>query len=145
MPHVPPPVIALTAGIAQHLLAGGRRHGPVRTAAAMTVAAGSVGLLAGSTQRFARQHTTVDPLRPSRASTLVTDGPNRITRNPMYLGMAGLLAAHALARGRPIVALPVGAFVAIIDRLQVRPEEAALRARFGAEYDAYCRTVRRWL
>ncbi|MFC5728832.1 MULTISPECIES: methyltransferase family protein [Nocardioides] len=145
MPHVPPPVVALAAGTAQHLLAGDRRPGPLRAAVAAAVAAGSAYLLVGSTQRFASHHTTVDPLRPARASALVTDGPNRITRNPMYLGMAGLLASHAVARGGPVLALPVAAFVAIIDRVQVRPEEAALRGQFGAEYDAYCRTVRRWL
>ena len=145
MPHVPPPLIALAAGIAQHLMAGDRRPGPVRKAAAASVAAGSVGLLAGSARSFARHHTTVDPLRPSRASTLVTDGPNRITRNPMYVGMAGLLTAHALARGGPLALLPVGAFVAVVDRFQVQPEEAALREHFGLEYDEYCRTARRWL
>lgn len=145
MPHVPPPLIALAAGIAQHLMAGDRRPGPVRKAAAASVAAGSVGLLAGSARQFASHHTTVDPLHPSRASTLVTDGPNRITRNPMYVGMAGVLTAHALLRGGWATALPVAAFVAVIDRVQIRPEEAALRELFGHEYDDYCRSVRRWL
>ena len=36
-------------------------------------------------------------------------------------------------------------FVAVIDRVQIRPEEAALRELFAEEYDAYCRRVRRWL
>ena len=89
--------------------------------------------------------TTVDPLRPARASGLVTSGPNRVTRNPMYVGMAGALVAHALIRGGWATVLPVAAFVAVIDRVQIRPEEAALRELFGEEYDAYCRRVRRWL
>jgi protein-S-isoprenylcysteine O-methyltransferase Ste14 len=75
----------------------------------------------------------------------VNSGPNRITRNPMYVGMAGLLAAHALIRGGWATALPVAAFVGVIDRVQIRPEEAALRELFGATYDDYCRSVRRWI
>jgi protein-S-isoprenylcysteine O-methyltransferase Ste14 len=102
-------------------------------------------MLAGSLQRFRGAGTTVDPLRPGRATGLVTSGPNAVTRNPMYVGMAGVLAAHALLRGgwRPLV--PVAAFVAVIDRVQIRPEEQALRELFGEAYEDYCRRVRRWL
>ena len=102
-------------------------------------------LVVGSVREFRRNHTTVDPVTPSRASTLVTSGPNRLTRNPMYVGMAGLLTAHAAFRGGWLTVLPVAAFVVVIDQLQIRPEEAALRERFGPAYDDYCRTVRRWL
>lgn len=145
MPHVPPPVLALAAGAAQRLLAPDEPAGRVSKALAGAVAAGSVALLAGSTREFRRAHTTVNPLEPSRATALVTTGPNGLTRNPMYVGMAGLLAAHGLARGGVATALPVAAFVAAIDRLQIGPEERALRQLFGEEYDAYCRRVPRWL
>ena len=145
MPHVPPPLIGLTAGVVQHRLASGRPPGRLRKAGAAAVAAGSAWMLAGSLDRFRRTGTTVNPLEPARASTLVTSGPNEVTRNPMYVGMAGVLTAHALLRGGWRTALPVAAFVAVIDRVQIRPEEAALRDRFGEEYDGYCRRVRRWL
>jgi protein-S-isoprenylcysteine O-methyltransferase Ste14 len=62
----------------------------------------------------------------------------------MYVGMAAVLAGHAVRRG-PRALLPLAAFVAYIDRLQIQPEEQALRARFGEEYNAYCRRVRRWV
>ncbi len=75
----------------------------------------------------------------------MTDGPNALTRNPMYVGMAGVLTAHAIARGGWLTALPVAGFVALIDRVQVRPEEQALRGLFGDEYAAYCARVPRWL
>ena len=75
----------------------------------------------------------------------MTSGPNGVTRNPMYVGMAGALVAHALIRGGWGTVLPVAAFVAVIDRVQIQTEEAALRELFGEEYDAYCRRVRRWL
>ena len=145
MPHVPPPLIGLTAGVVQHRLASRTRPGAARKAAALAAAAASVWMLAGSAERFRSAGTTVNPLEPGRATGLVTTGPNRVTRNPMYVGMAGLLVAHGLVRGGWRTALPVAAFVGVIDRVQVRPEEAALRELFGSEYDAYRDRVRRWL
>ena len=109
------------------------------------VAAASAWLLAGSAGAFRREGTTVNPLDPSQASALVTSGPNRVTRNPMYVGMAGLLVAHGLLRGGWATALPVAGFVGVIDRFQIHPEEAALREHFGDEYAVYCRRVRRWI
>jgi protein-S-isoprenylcysteine O-methyltransferase Ste14 len=145
MPVVPPPLIALTAGVAQRRLGSGSRPGAVRKVAAIAATAASGWLMAGSVQRFRQSGTTVEPFDPSRATALVTSGPNGVTRNPMYVGMAGLLTAHALYRGGWATALPIAAFVAVIDRVQIRPEEAALRERFGKDYDDYCRRVRRWL
>jgi len=145
VPKVPPPLIALGAALAQHVIAPDGRAGPVRKAAAAAVAASSVALIGGSATRFRRRRTTVEPFRPERTTSLVTDGPNAVTRNPMYVGMAGLLAAHALVRGGRLTVVPVAAFVAVIDRVQVRPEEAALRRLFPEEYAAYCARVPRWL
>ena len=145
MPHVPPPLIGLAAGVVQHHLGSGTRPGPVRRSAAVSAAAASAWFLAGSARRFRSAGTTVNPLEPERATGLVTTGPNAVTRNPMYVGMAGLLVTHGLLRGGWGTALPVAGFVAVIDRVQIRPEEAALRELFGEEYAAYCRKVRRWL
>lgn len=148
MPLVPPPVIALGFGLAQRALPSGQPGHPAGRAgkaAAAAVTTGSLALLAGSAREFQRAATTVHPLHPEKASTLVTTGPNRLTRNPMYVGMAGLLAAHALVRGGVWPWLPVAGFVAVIDVAQIRPEERAMRSLFGVEYDAYRRTTRRWL
>ena len=145
MPVVPPPLIALGAAVVQHRLAPGRGTGTGRKLAAVAVTAGSVALMGGALSRFKANDTTFEPFEPIKASALVTDGPNALTRNPMYVGMAGLLAAHALFRGGILTALPVAGFVAVIDRVQVRPEEEALRQLFGQEYDDYCAAVPRWL
>lgn len=145
MPAVPPPAYALVGAMLQHALAGESRPGRARLSAAAAVGAAGAGCLVGSVQRFRASATTLEPFRPEQASALVTDGPNRFTRNPMYLGMAGLLTAHGLARGGILPLLPVAAFVTVIDRLQIQPEEAALRSAFGAEYAAYCDRVPRWL
>lgn len=145
MPVLPPPVAALAFGYVQHRLAPAGRSGPLRRTAAVAVGAASAALLAATSRRFSEAHTTYEPFDPSKATALVTQGPNAVTRNPMYVGMAGLLAAHGLARGGVMTALPVAGFVALIDRIQVRPEEEALRRLFGEEYADYCRRVPRWL
>ncbi len=94
---------------------------------------------------FSRASTTVNPLRPELASSLVTSGLYAFTRNPMYLGMALILIGASIAAqvfaGFAVVAL----FVAIITQYQIKPEEAAMRQLFGDEFDAYCHKVRRWL
>ena len=105
----------------------------------------SVALAAGAARAFGAAHTTVHPLHPEHATALVTSGPNRITRNPMYVGMAGLLTAHAVLRGGLGTLVPLAGFVAVIDRLQIAPEEAALRAKFGDAYLTYCAEVPRWI
>lgn len=145
MPLVPPPVLALAAGVAQHLVA--RRRKPTASSAisAGLLGAASFGLAATAASGFQRRGTTLHPDEPEKASVLVTDGPNRFTRNPMYAGLTGVLLAHAALRRSVPALVPVVAFVAVIDRVQVRAEEAALRTRFGPAYDDYCSRVPRWL
>ena len=94
---------------------------------------------------FLRARTTINPLNPGRASALVASGLYRFTRNPMYLGMATLLLAWAVYLSNMAALAGLALFVAYINRFQIEPEERALRARFGEEFDAYCRRARRWI
>ncbi|WP_223786898.1 methyltransferase family protein [Marinicella meishanensis] len=94
---------------------------------------------------FQRAQTTVDPTRPERASSVVTSGIFRYTRNPMYLGFALLISAFACKLANPLTAVMVPLFVAYLTRFQIQPEEAALSERFGQQYLDYQLQVRRWL
>lgn len=94
---------------------------------------------------FRRARTTVDPRKPDTASSLVTSGIYRITRNPMYVGFAILLLAWAINLASAWSLFGVAGFVYFIDRLQVAPEERALTVLFGAEFNEYKAKVRRWL
>ena len=145
MKRPPPPLLALAAGLAQRALTGQSRPSAPRAAVAAVVAGASVGLAGASARQFRRQDTTVDPFDPSRAAALVTTGVNAISRNPMYVGMAGLLVANAVRLGSEAALLPLAAFVGVIDRLQIADEEPALLANFGADYESYLRSVPRWL
>ena len=146
MRRVPPPVVALAAGLAQRALTGATpRPSAGRVAATVVVAVASASMAGGTARLFRHSGTTVDPLHPDRASALVTTGPNAISRNPMYVGMAGVLAAHAIWRGSWAALLPVAGFVAVIDRLQITAEEPALVTRFGDEYESYRASTPRWI
>jgi protein-S-isoprenylcysteine O-methyltransferase Ste14 len=132
--------------MAQRALTGPVRPPTMARAAVATSAAVGAGALAGAAAReFRRRGTTVEPFRPDRASALVTTGANSISRNPMYVGMAGLLVAHAIWRGSWAALAPVAGFIGVIDRLQIRPEESALREKFGTEYADYRAATPRWL
>jgi protein-S-isoprenylcysteine O-methyltransferase Ste14 len=118
---------------------------PGRTVATvlLLLVAGAIGL--AGVRAFDRARTTVDPLRPERASALVTSGIYRRTRNPMYVALAIALLAWALWLAHPLALPWVIAFVAWMNRYQIAPEERALQALFGAEFARYCSEVRRWL
>jgi protein-S-isoprenylcysteine O-methyltransferase Ste14 len=92
---------------------------------------------------FRRAGTSMMPVRPSAA--LVTTGPYRFTRNPMYVGMAFLYLAVALSLGVvwPLAVLPL--VLVAVDRLVIAREEAYLRRRFGQPYRDYVEKTRRWV
>ena len=134
----------VAAGVVQRTLPG-CGTAPLRTVVAGGLAVASATLAGASSRAFRREGTTVLPFHPEQTSALVTTGVNSLTRNPMYVGMAGLLLAQAAYRGSWTALAPAAAFVAVIDVYQVRFEETALRERFGDVYDAYSRAVPRWL
>jgi protein-S-isoprenylcysteine O-methyltransferase Ste14 len=94
---------------------------------------------------FRRAKTTINPHKPSAASSLVTSGVYRYTRNPMYLGLSVTLTGWAVFLSNPLALLAVPLFVLYINRFQINPEERVLSLLFGAEYAAYKEKVRRWL
>jgi len=91
-----------------------------------------------------RQHAVL--ICPTAETTaLITDGIYRWSRNPMYLGMTCMLAGIAvISGGLPFYAVAVLQF-AILDRAFCPYEERKLSDVFGASYDRYRRTTRRWI
>ncbi|PPC76528.1 protein-S-isoprenylcysteine methyltransferase [Pokkaliibacter plantistimulans] len=156
MIRIPPPLQALTCAA----LAWGIHHSaaflPQPTVAQQWLFAvphwliGLLALLGLAIDLFAVWHfhraaTTVNPLYPERASTLVTHGIYRYSRNPMYVGLTLLLLAWCLWLGNLISLLTVALFVWVVTRLQIVPEERILAQRFGDEFRRYQQQVRRWL
>ncbi|MGF1716266.1 isoprenylcysteine carboxylmethyltransferase family protein [Photobacterium chitinilyticum] len=93
---------------------------------------------------FAKVRTTVNPHNPHKASSLVTSGIYRFSRNPMYLGLVLLLIAAFLylSTFSSLVMIPL--FIFYMNNFQIGPEEDVLEALFGDEYRQYCEQVRRW-
>jgi protein-S-isoprenylcysteine O-methyltransferase Ste14 len=94
---------------------------------------------------FRHAGTTVNPLTPTASSSLVRSGVYTVSRNPMYLGFAILLLGWGIYLSNALSLLFIPLFVIYMSRFQIEPEEAALRSRFGQEFDAYAGHVRRWL
>lgn len=92
---------------------------------------------------FRRMGTTPEP--NGVASTLLTSGPFRWTRNPLYLGLSTLLVCFGILLDSAWLLGLAPVLVLLLDRLVIVREEARLRSRFGADYEAYAQRVRRWL
>ena len=117
----------------------------IRLGAAAALLLVGIGFSAAGILAFRRARTTVDPTRPQQASSLVTSGVYRLTRNPMYVGLSCVLAAWAVFLGSAWALLGPIAFMLYIGRFQIAPEERALEKLFGDEYTDYRSKVRRWL
>ena len=100
-------------------------------------------LQSSSYRSFWRKRTSVIPTRPATALVLI--GPYKFSRNPMYLGLALLTVALAHYQNtwwRILLLVPT---LFTVKTYVIAREEAYLRRRFGVEYEAYMRQVRRWL
>lgn len=115
---------------------------PVRWLLVVLFAAGYLAVFASAWRAFRRARTTLVPNKP--ATAIVTEGPYRWTRNPMYVSLVLLYVAAALAVNNwwSLAFLPIVALV--IDRAVIAREERYLAAAFPEEYAAYRQRVRRW-
>lgn len=94
---------------------------------------------------FLRAKTTINPIKLAKTSHLVTSGLYRLSRNPMYLGLACLLTGWAILLGNPINLLILGIFILLMNMLQIIPEEQILLEKFGHNYRNYQSEVKRWI
>ena len=147
--RIPPAALAVLLGGLMWVSAGvwpaaGFRL-PAGPIIATCLAAAGVGIALLGVASFRRAGTTVNPLQPGSTSRLVVSGIYRRTRNPMYLGMLLVLLSWGAFLGNALAFLPALAFIPLMNRLQIRPEERILAATFGPAFTAYRSTVRRWL
>jgi protein-S-isoprenylcysteine O-methyltransferase Ste14 len=145
---VPPPVVGLLVAAAMWGIGTWPPVFPlapsVRLVLAGALAVVGVGFDILGLLAFRQWRTTINPLRPAKASALVTAGVYRVTRNPMYVGLAFILTAWAVYLSALWPFLGPALFVAYINRFQIAPEERVLRSKFEG-YEAYAARVRRWL
>jgi protein-S-isoprenylcysteine O-methyltransferase Ste14 len=96
-----------------------------------------------SVARIRRTGQSENPWKPT--TEIVTDGPFRFTRNPMYLQMVVVCIGFAIILSNPWILLLTPACVWVLHTFAILPEEAYLEAKFGEEYLSYKRRVRRWV
>ncbi len=146
-PRIVPPVYLLAAVIAMICL---HVWFPIRQIIPgawrwLGLAPAVVGLALGAavTRIFIKRKTTIIP--GENSTTLLTDGPFRISRNPIYIGMVLLLAGLAIGLGSLTPWLVVPLFVAAISINIIPLEESMLIEAFGQSYRDYQLRVRRWV
>jgi protein-S-isoprenylcysteine O-methyltransferase Ste14 len=145
--HVPPPLVyaaALALGLWLSAWIPSRwfPDGVCRVAGCI-LALVALALVAPCFVCFIRERTTIHPDRP--ASRLITTGPYRISRNPMYLSLILLYAGVAIWRQSLWAWLLLVIPFIYTDRWAIGPEERSLEQLFGAEYERYRARVRRWI
>jgi protein-S-isoprenylcysteine O-methyltransferase Ste14 len=143
--RIPPPlyyVVAFAAGlllrgVSVPLTIGGR---PATGLIGAVVLVTGVSLSIAAVIAVVRHHTTIVPHHA--VSSLLTTGVYRISRNPMYTGLAITYLGSALLAGScwPLVTLPLALLA--VRRVVIDPEERYLSGQFGQSYQT---RTRRWL
>lgn len=146
---LPPPLLVAIAALAMWAVSASLQTGRfafgLQRALALTLLGLGLLLALAAIAALLRARTTVNPMSPARASQLVTGGVFALSRNPIYLADALILAALALWLGNVFNIALLALFVVFMDRVQIRAEERALSELFGQRYADYCARVRRWL
>jgi protein-S-isoprenylcysteine O-methyltransferase Ste14 len=104
---------------------------------------GGIYLTASALGVFRRMGQDPKPWLPTPAIT--TEGPYGVTRNPMYLGLVMLVVGigHLVGNGWFSITAVLAAIA--VQKTAIEPEEAYLERKFGEDYLAYKRKVRRWV
>ncbi len=148
---IPPPLLWVIASAVTWLVARLDLDGsPLESATSewlgVLLAVTGISVAFAGLREFSKANTTSDPIRIQEASTVVTTGIYRFTRNPMYLGLTLMSIGWGLRLGTAIgMAAGTGLLLVTLTLLQIRPEERALTAAFGDAYTDYASSVRRWL
>ena len=147
--RIPPPLVylgAVVAGVLMHAFVAPLPIGlPLapRIVVAAAAALVSLAFMGFAIQLFRR--TGQDPKPWATTPEIISTGVYRVTRNPMYVGMALLQIAIGvgLANGWIVIAVPV--VLVVVYLTAIRHEEAYLERKFGHAYSDYKESVRRWL
>jgi protein-S-isoprenylcysteine O-methyltransferase Ste14 len=148
MLKLPPPVWALlysliAYGLSRLIGAGPSQGLPIVPLAVILIVAG-VTLAVSAALLFRREGTEINPTSATNRM-LVTIGPYRFTRNPMYLSLVIITLGVAIWVGAwPMFLAPVAVF-ATTNWVHIPFEEAKMQRQFGPDFQAYCRRVRRWI
>lgn len=144
---IPPPILLVAAIILSYLAStiapGLQLGGPPLSLLGFGIIAVGIGLFVWSITLFQKSKTTLDP--QGEPSSLVTIGPYRISRNPIYLGFLCIAIGTALVFANVLAFVGPLVFFFFINTLVIPFEEDMLTKVFGATYQDYRTRTRRWL
>jgi protein-S-isoprenylcysteine O-methyltransferase Ste14 len=134
----------LVAGVGPWLVTRWHVHGPLalHIVGAVLIAAGALVLLHAFVCFVVEGFGTPAPV--AETECLVVGGLYRYVRNPMYIAVGATIVGQALLFGRPILLAYAAVFWAITAAFVHWYEEPHLKRRYGAEYEAYRRSVPAW-
>lgn len=115
----------------------------VRYVIGVALAVLGIALIMAGARRFIAVGTNIPPMLPTTA--LVTDGPYRWSRNPLYLAMLAIYLGIAIGAGSLWGLVLVVPLFVLISVTVIAREERYLERKFGDVYRQYCARVRRWL
>jgi len=136
-------VVALLGARLDRLVGTARFHALIAVVAGCLLIAAGFLLRTWATYYFYQRRMKVISLVPQ--GTLLTSGPYRYSRNPLYLGgNVSIFFGAGLVLGSPMALVITALHLPLVD-LFIRREEKQLERMFGAEWLHYRRSVRRWL
>jgi protein-S-isoprenylcysteine O-methyltransferase Ste14 len=146
----PPPlayIVGIAIGFTLHLFVPVRIVTSEGAAHALFLAgagvlAVSASLVLSAVVSFRKAQTT--PYFGQATTSLIVRGPFRVSRNPLYVAGALFHVGLSLVTNNLWVFVLLIPALAVVNAL-IRREEEYLTARFGSEYEAYCKRVPRWL
>jgi protein-S-isoprenylcysteine O-methyltransferase Ste14 len=137
--------LALGSALSRYLPIGpglAKPNGLALAVGLLFVAAGFA-LAIASVRAFRRAGTNVVPGQP--ATALVTEGPYRVTRNPIYIGFVLVYFGLSIVLTSVWILVLLVPVLVILQRGVVLREEAYLERKFGEAYRSYAARVPRWL
>ncbi|MDG2188208.1 MAG: isoprenylcysteine carboxylmethyltransferase family protein [Candidatus Marinimicrobia bacterium] len=144
---IPPPIVTATFGL---IIYFSKSFSPVYSfensnMISVIFLLFGLGIFSAAVQSFKKHKTTINPLSPDKASSLVNSGIFSYSRNPMYLGMLLILLSVSFKFN-----ISGGLFISFlfkiyITRFQIIPEEKAMAKLFGEEFITYKNQTRRWI
>jgi len=144
---IPPPIVAFICGLAIYFSKSffNQFYNFNNNIISLFLLILGLAIFLSAVKSFRRQKTTVNPLEPKKASSLVSSGIFKFSRNPMYLGMLIVLLSISFnfnLIGGIITSL---FFYVFITKFQIIPEEVAMNELFRDQFIEYSKKTRRWL
>lgn len=146
---IPPPILLLITGTIMWFVAKSEFAYPISIpyplALSVSLAAIGIAIASIAARQFSIAKTTINPLSPETATSLVDGGIFSVSRNPMYVGLLLVSIGWAVWLASLANIAVIVLSVVVMTNLQIKPEEDALRKLFVEKYAEYCRNVRRWI